>query len=702
MAGPSNPKAPASPSASRTNLTPPPAPVEPNPEIENQDTGSDVDMTEAKEINVEAVESLKLALPDKFKGDRRELETFLLQIELYFTFNKDKFSDSTEQSLWATSYLRGEALVWIQPFLRDYFNHKDNLDQAMKTTQTIFAGFGGFKREIRRMYGDIDATQTAIRKLLNLKQTGSAMTYATEFQRYGNETGWDARALMEMFQRGLKDHLREEMARQGLRYRDMVSMIEGVTLLDNRLHEFRQNRRNNNNNGRDQNPGKRWKHHKESLATKEVNATQAKPRLSEQEKARRREKKLCYECGLPGHQARSHRKGKGPGKQISVAEVKYICATERRPLEDDSSEDDSSGDEINRMVQQVHSITHVLDDPTTNMRESLARLDEATPEAVLPRERHEEDGSSDSSESSSGPGKPRVGELWIYEGEVRKENVWRKSGHEDLFQSPLALSRGGPEEGHKYRVTYEDPTRVVFKDIDTKDFVYERNQPDEEVLDFQDLLQEGHMWEIVGAWPYYRIWKRTTLLPWQRTERCLEASPEPFDPIIKTHTPYCFKGYGLRGRLWTNMFTGERIYEATRTEAPREIAATTGRGQLQVEATLRGKPIKVMIDSGATGNFISPRALGKVNAPIKPIRPYELQVVDGTNVLYNDGIIDQGITPSRMTIDGRHQEDIQLDIAPIGKHDVILGMPWIEEHNPDIDWVKKTVSFTRCHCEGSQ
>jgi hypothetical protein len=57
------------------------------------------------------------------------------------------------------------------------------------TTRKIFANFGSFKVEIRQMFGDIDAKRTAVRKLLALTQTGSAISYATEFQRYENETG---------------------------------------------------------------------------------------------------------------------------------------------------------------------------------------------------------------------------------------------------------------------------------------------------------------------------------------------------------------------------------------------------------------------------------------------------------------------------------------------------------------------------------
>jgi hypothetical protein len=63
-------------------------------------------MDEPHEITI--TETLRVALPDKYKGDRRKLEIFLLQVEIYITFNQDKFNRRTTVSSWAVSYLRGE------------------------------------------------------------------------------------------------------------------------------------------------------------------------------------------------------------------------------------------------------------------------------------------------------------------------------------------------------------------------------------------------------------------------------------------------------------------------------------------------------------------------------------------------------------------------------------------------------------------
>ena len=43
-----------------------------------------------------------------------------------------------------------------------------------------------------------------------------------------------------------------------------------------------------------------------------------------------------------------------------------------------------------------------------------------------------------------------------------------------------------------------------------------------------------------------------------------------------------------------------------------------------------------------------------------------------------------------------HVERVQMDVCKLGKTDVILGMPWLVVHNPEIDWEKKEVRMTKC------
>jgi len=43
-----------------------------------------------------------------------------------------------------------------------------------------------------------------------------------------------------------------------------------------------------------------------------------------------------------------------------------------------------------------------------------------------------------------------------------------------------------------------------------------------------------------------------------------------------------------------------------------------------------------------------------------------------------------------------HVERVRMDVCELGKTDVILGMPWLAAHNPEIDLEKGEVRMTRC------
>jgi len=43
-----------------------------------------------------------------------------------------------------------------------------------------------------------------------------------------------------------------------------------------------------------------------------------------------------------------------------------------------------------------------------------------------------------------------------------------------------------------------------------------------------------------------------------------------------------------------------------------------------------------------------------------------------------------------------HVERMRMDVCNLGKTDVILGMLWLQVHNPDINWETGEVKMTRC------
>ncbi|ELR09840.1 hypothetical protein GMDG_08706, partial [Pseudogymnoascus destructans 20631-21] len=295
-------------------------------------------MPDAPTIN-ELKETLRVKLPDTYSGNRKELEVFLLQVELYQHFNDEKFPTQESYALWTASYLRGEALRWVEPFLKDYFKY-ESTNGSMATTQGMFGGWKGFCKEIRRMFGDIDEIKTAEDHLYALKQTGSTLTYATEFQRYGNQTGWDTSALISHYRRGLKSNVRMELARMETQPTDMVSVIEHTVRIDNRMYEFQKERQTYDNpkkyNKYRGNEGRRRDNHPRDNRWSdpmELDATFKTRRPRDPKKERQVKERLCFNCDKPGHMARDCRqskKGDGGrkfGKQLNATWTGQLNAT---------------------------------------------------------------------------------------------------------------------------------------------------------------------------------------------------------------------------------------------------------------------------------------------------------------------------------------------------------------------------------------
>jgi len=106
-----------------------------------------------------------------------------------------------------------------------------------------------------------------------------------------------------------------------------------------------------------------------------------------------------------------------------------------------------------------------------------------------------------------------------------------------------------------------------------------------------------------------------------------------------------------------------------------------------------GIAVKALLDSGATGLFMDTTFAKEKGFKIEKLRkPLSVKNVDGTaNV---GGAITHQVE-CNMFFKG-HVERVRIDIYNLGKTEVILGMPWLAVHNPEIDWEKGEVKMTRC------
>jgi hypothetical protein len=94
--------------------------------------------------------------------------------------------------------------------------------------------------------------------------------------------------------------------------------------------------------------------------------------------------------------------------------------------------------------------------------------------------------------------------------------------------------------------------------------------------------------------------------------------------------------------------------------------------------------VSALVDFGTTSSFIDQTFVTQHNIPVvKKSTPVSIEVIDGRTIA--SGAITHETTPLELCI-GKHTEKIVLNIISTPHHPIILGIPWLEAHNPIIDW----------------
>ena len=127
----------------------------------------------------------------------------------------------------------------------------------------------------------------------------------------------------------------------------------------------------------------------------------------------------------------------------------------------------------------------------------------------------------------------------------------------------------------------------------------------------------------------------------------------------------------------------------------REVTIKIGLERLD---TQEGMMVEALLDSRVTGLVMSSKFARKKGFILKKLeRPMQVRNVDG---LFNrEGPIENTVEVN-VYYKG-HVERTEIDVIGGQKWGVILGMPWLERHNPEIDWKTGEVKITRCpeECE---
>lgn len=241
---------------------------------------------------------------------------FLIQARVYL--RQLHLEDETDRILEIVTCLEGEALEWFEPTVKDFLENAE--DDREKTTRELFASYANFEERLKDNFDNPDKERAAAQQLMNIRQKGPASKYAVEFRnlmlKANMVDGNDDDILVDMFYRGLKDEVKDEV----IRIERPVSLSKYITeavKIDNRQFERRMEKKgqyaprqqNKSNQGkkRDNPPTS----HGTAPGPMELGGT----RQGNNDNIR------CYNCNGHGHIARNCKKPKQERKNTRFTPV---------------------------------------------------------------------------------------------------------------------------------------------------------------------------------------------------------------------------------------------------------------------------------------------------------------------------------------------------------------------------------------------
>ena len=92
---------------------------------------------------------------------------------------------------------------------------------------------------------------------------------------------------------------------------------------------------------------------------------------------------------------------------------------------------------------------------------------------------------------------------------------------------------------------------------------------------------------------------------------------------------------------------------------------------------------RILVDSGATDNFIDPRLLKRLKLGSRRLdRPRKIWNIDGTN--NKAGLLTDYVELEVRT--GKRMANMEFLVTDLGMEDMILGYPWLAQFEPQFSW----------------
>lgn len=110
---------------------------------------------------------------------------------------------------------------------------------------------------------------------------------------------------------------------------------------------------------------------------------------------------------------------------------------------------------------------------------------------------------------------------------------------------------------------------------------------------------------------------------------------------------------------------------------------------IRLPAKCCGEMLSVLIDSGASEDYIDPGVVKRLNLPMLSLGDRQVQLGNGT--LQDCSCVVPGL---KYRLD-KFKDRRPFTVTKLARDDIVLGKPWLTHYNPDIDWVQNVVILTK-------
>jgi hypothetical protein len=245
------------------------------------------------------IKTQDLPAPPRFNGDRSRLKAWKNSVNIKLNGDAAKFPDAQHRLAYIFGLLEGKAADQIQPYV---------LPTGINLTDVP-----ALLNILDRAFGDPDPVGTATRAFRALKQKNTDLsTYVAEFSKLAAEVPWDDRAKLDHFQDGLSYELKQAL----VHYPDATSLevlIDQASQIEQKLSRLRNHPRNPSapaTTRQPAGPAPATTTREDKPATHAsfvaggptpMDLSSGRPRLTQEERDRRRNNGLCIACGKNDH-----------------------------------------------------------------------------------------------------------------------------------------------------------------------------------------------------------------------------------------------------------------------------------------------------------------------------------------------------------------------------------------------------------------